>query len=293
MKNMVQQAVTLSNSVAMPLIGFGTFKIRGQEVIFKVTEAALNAGYRSFDTAAVYRNEDDLGKAFKKYIPEMGLKREDLFITSKLGPKDHGYEACIEAFNLSLKRLQLEYLDLYLIHWPGVQKLQPEDPENQKRRNESWSALESLYKSGKVRAVGVSNYNISHLEDLLQHCNVVPHINQVEYHPHYQQKELKKYCDEHGIKIQAYSSLGTTVCNSPLLENSQVREVAKKSCRTPAQVLLRWATQKGVGVLPKSTNVDHIYENYDLNFDLSEEDYKLISSSNITKKYAWDSSVVI
>ncbi|XP_064109090.1 glyoxal reductase-like isoform X3 [Macrobrachium nipponense] len=290
---MVQQVVTLSNSVVMPLIGLGTFKIRGQEVIFKVTEAALNAGYRSFDTAAVYRNEDDLGKAFKKYVPEMGLKREDLFITSKLGPKDHGYEGCIEAFNLSLKRLQLEYLDLYLIHWPGVQKLQPEDPENQKRRNESWSALESLYKSGKVRAVGVSNYNISHLEDLLQHCSVIPHINQVEYHPHYQQKELKKYCDEHGIKIQAYSSLGTTVCNSPLLENSLVKEVAKKSCRTPAQVLLRWATQQGVGVLPKSTNMDHIFENYDLNFDLSEEDYKLIGSSNITKKYAWDSSIVI
>ncbi|XP_068202183.1 glyoxal reductase-like isoform X2 [Palaemon carinicauda] len=265
-KKMVQQAVALSNSVVMPLIGY---------------------------TAEVYRNEEDLGKAFKKYIPENGLKREDIFITSKLGPRDHGYEACIEAFNMSLKRLQLEYLDMYLIHWPGVQKLKPTDPENQKRRNESWSALESLYKSGKVRAIGVSNYNIRHLEDLLKHCTVIPHINQVEYHPHFQQKDLKEFCEEHEIKIQAYSSLGTTVCNSPLLENTQVTEVAKRLGRTPAQVLLRWATQQGVGVLPKSTNLEHIYENYELNFDLSEEDYMLINSAHITKKYAWDSSIVI
>ncbi|XP_071547576.1 glyoxal reductase-like isoform X2 [Panulirus ornatus] len=289
----MQQAITLSNGVSMPLVGLGTYKTRGREIIFSAVKAALQAGYRLFDTAAVYRNETELGEALRILLPKFGLKREDVFITSKLSPGGQGQEGCQRALSLSLSNLKLDYLDLFLIHWPGVQNLQPKDLRNRELRNQSWAALEEIYKSGKVRAIGVSNYTVTHLEDLLKHATVVPHVNQVEYHPHYLQKELKCFCDNQGIFFQAYSSLGTTVKDSPLLKDERVISVAEKLSRTPAQVLLRWATQQGVGVLPKSTNEDHIKEDIQLSFDLSTEDVDSLSNLNICQKYAWNPCDVI
>nr|XP_053633507.1 uncharacterized oxidoreductase YtbE-like isoform X1 [Cherax quadricarinatus] len=276
----MQEAVALSNGVCMPLVGFGTYRIRGRETIFSVIKAALQAGYRSIDTAAVYGNESDIGEALQQCMPELGLTRKDIFITSKLSPCDQGREECKQAFSLSLSNLKLDYLDLFLIHWPGVHKLKPDDPRNRELRNQSWASLEQIYKSGKVRAIGVSNYTVSHLEDL-QHATVLPHVNQVEYHPHYLQKELKQFCKSQGIHFQAYSSLGTTVKENPLLQDPSVIRLANKHSCSPAQILLCWATQQGVSVLPKSTNEEHIRENIQLNFELSTEDLGALSNINI------------
>ncbi|XP_042891834.1 uncharacterized oxidoreductase YtbE-like isoform X3 [Penaeus japonicus] len=288
----MQQVTTFASGVCMPLVGLGTYKICGKELIYSVVKAALQAGYRAFDTATVYRNETDLGESLKELLPEFGLKREDVFITSKLSPKDHGFEKSLKAFELSLSNLQLTYLDLYLIHWPGVQKLKPEDTRNQELREQSWRALESLHKNGKARLIGVSNYTVSHLEDLLRTATVVPHVNQVKYHPHYLQKDLKKFCDLKGIYLQAYSSLGTTVKVSPLLQDPKVLSIANRLSRSPAQVLLRWATQQGICVLPKSTNPTHIAENIQLDFDLTAEDLEELSSLSTSQKYAWDPSII-
>ncbi|XP_047492833.1 glyoxal reductase-like isoform X3 [Penaeus chinensis] len=295
----MQQVTTLSSGVCMPLVGLGTYKTRGKDLIHSVVKAALQAGYRAFDTAAVYRNETEIGDALKQLLPEFGLERKDVFITSKLSPQDHGFERSLQAFELSLSNLQLTYLDLYLIHWPGVQKLkasnhmiQSDDALNQYLRGQSWKALESIHKSGKVRAIGVSNYTVAHLEDLLKTATVVPHVNQVEYHPHYLQKGLKKFCDLKGIHLQAYSSLGTTVEVSPLRQDPKVLRIASRLSRSPAQVLLRWATQQGVSVLPKSTNTSHIAENIQLDFNLTAEDFAELSSLSTSLKYAWDPSTI-
>ncbi|XP_050689304.1 glyoxal reductase-like isoform X1 [Eriocheir sinensis] len=289
----MQQAVLLSNGVSMPLVGFGTYKIRGKELIFSLVKTALEAGYRSFDTAAVYRNESELGQALKHYLPEFGLKREDVFITSKLSPSDQGSEKCRQAVKSSLAALQVDYLDLFLIHWPGAQRLKPSDPLNRDLRTQSWATLEELNKGGIVRAIGVSNYTLMHLTQLLEEASVVPHVNQVEYHPHYVQEELKNYCEGQGIHLQAYSSLGTTVQLSPLLQDPTVTSVAKRLALSPAQVLLRWATQQGIGVLPKSTNPEHIRQNIQLDFHLSPEELQALSKLKVNQKYAWNPVVVL
>ncbi|XP_063591277.1 uncharacterized oxidoreductase YtbE-like isoform X2 [Penaeus indicus] len=264
----MQQVTTLASGVCMPLVGLGTYKTRGKDLIHSVIKAALLAGYRAFDTAAVYRNETEIGDALKQLLPEFGLERKDVFITSKLSPQDHGFERSLQAFELSLSNLQLTYLDLYLIHWPGVQKLKSDDALNQHLRGQSWKALESIHKSGKVRAIGVSNYTVGHLEDLLKTASVVPHVN------------------------QAYSSLGTTVEVSPLRQDPRVLRIASRLSRSPAQVLLRWATQQGVSVLPKSTNTSHITENIQLDFNLTAEDFAELSSLSTSQKYAWDPSTI-
>ncbi|XP_037785809.1 LOW QUALITY PROTEIN: glyoxal reductase-like [Penaeus monodon] len=288
----MQQVTTLASGVCMPLVGLGTYKTRGKDLIHSVVKAALQAGYRAFDTAAVYRNETEIGDALKQLLPEFGLEREDVFITSKLSPQDHGFERSLQAFLFSLSNLQLTYPTVF-IPWPGCRKIKlSDDALNQYLRGQSWRPLESIHKSGKVRAIGVSNYTVGHLEDLLKTAAVVPHVNQVEYHPHYLQKGLKKFCDLKGIHLQAYSSLGTTVEVSPLLQDPTVLRIASRLSRSPAQVLLRWATQQGVSVLPKSTNTSHIAENIQLGFNLTAEDLAELSGLSTSQKYAWDPSTV-
>ncbi|XP_045137471.1 glyoxal reductase-like isoform X2 [Portunus trituberculatus] len=291
-QDVMQKAVLLSNGVSMPLVGYGTYKICGKDLIFPLIKAALQAGYRSFDTAAIYRNECEIGEALKHFLPEVNLKREDIFITSKLDPSDQGSERCQQAVDNSLTALQVDYLDLFLIHWPGVSKLKSSDPTNRELRSQSWETLEKIYQAGKIRAIGVSNYTLPHLTHLIGQASVIPHVNQVEYHPHYLQEELKLYCESQGIHLQAYSSLGTTVKESPLLQDPVVASVATRCSVSPAQVLLRWATQQGIGVLPKSTNQDHIRQNIQLDFELSNEDMQSLSKLNVKQKYAWDPSVV-
>lgn len=273
----------------------GTFRIKGREIIFDCLDAALKHNYRSIDTAAIYKNEEDIGLALEELLPKYGIQRSELFITSKLSPRNQGYDACIKSVHNSLKLLKTSYLDLYLIHWPGVSGKKIDHPDNSILRRESWKALEQCYREGLVKAIGISNYNKRHLEDMKTYAVESPHVLQVEHHPHYNQTDLMKYCRQHGIHYQAYSSLGTTVegTANPLLQDETIQRVAKETEKSVAQVLLRWATQQGIGVLPKSLNPSHIMENMQLEFQIPEEDLTTLNSMGLNCKYAWDSNEVL
>ncbi|XP_030018797.1 uncharacterized protein LOC115439038 [Sphaeramia orbicularis] len=282
-------SVLLNTGVQMPLLGLGMYKLCGSEDVFQAVDAALAEGYRAFDSAAVYGNEADLGQALKKLLPKYGLTRADVFITSKLGPKDQGVKAMDGALH-SLSQLDLDYIDLYLIHWPGTQGQDVADQRNPGNRAQSWSALEELHAQGKLKAIGVSNYTPAHMRELIQNCNVRPALLQVEFHPQLCQAELKALCKEFGICFQAYTSLG----RGKLVTDPVVIEVAKNCNRTPAQVLLRWAVQQGVSVLPKSVNPDRIKENAAIfDFTLTDEDMDRLSALDCGHRYCWDPSQVV
>ncbi|XP_035267051.1 uncharacterized oxidoreductase Mvan_2161 [Anguilla anguilla] len=283
-----QPTVLLNTGAQMPLLGLGTFRLRGPEETQRVIDAALAAGYRAFDTAAVYRNEAELGCALRDLLPKHGLSRGDVFITSKLGPRDQGHRAR-EGCARSLEQLGLEYIDLYLVHWPGTQGLPVGDQQNPRNRAESWAVLEQFHSDKKFRAIGVSNYTPGHLKELLRVCRVPPAVLQVEFHPKLAQGELRALCREAGVCFQAYSSLGA----GALLSDPDVLAVAAGCGRTPAQVLLRWAVQQGVPVLPKSSQPERVGENGRVfDFHLSEEDMGRLSALDCGEKYCWDPSVV-
>ncbi|KAF3836943.1 hypothetical protein F7725_004407, partial [Dissostichus mawsoni] len=266
-------SVLLNTGVQMPLLGLGTYKLVGPEDVYQAVDAALAAGYRSFDSAAVYRNEADLGRVLKELLPKNGLTREDVFITSKLGPKDQGRERWKEP------SLDLGYIDLYLIHWPGTQGRVVNDQRNPGNRAESWAALEKLHAQGKLKAIGVSNYTPAHMRELIQSCKIPPALLQVEFHPRLCQTELRKVCEEYEVCFQAYSSLG----KGELVTDPVVLEV-----------LLRWAVQQGVPVLPKSSNPDRIKDNAKLfDFTLSDTDMDRLSALDCEHKYCWDPSEVM
>ncbi|KAJ8338046.1 hypothetical protein SKAU_G00370120 [Synaphobranchus kaupii] len=283
-----QPSVLLNTGAQMPLLGLGTFRLRGPEETHRVIDAALAAGYRAFDTAAVYRNEADLGSALRDLLPKHGLTRGDIFITSKLGPQDQGSRASAGCAQ-SLEQLGFEYIDLYLVHWPGTQGLRVGDQQNPRNRAESWAVLERFHADGKFRAIGVSNYTPGHLKELLQVCRVPPAVLQVEFHPKLAQRELRALCRETGVCFQAYSSLGT----GALLTDPAVLAVAAGCGRSPAQVLLRWAVQQGVPVLPKSSQPERAVENGRVfDFHLSEEDMGKLSALDCGEKYCWDPTAV-
>lgn len=278
----------LNTGAPMPLLGLGTFRLKGDEAVRASLDAALANGYRLVDTAAVYGNEAALGRALKDLLPRHRLVREDVFLTSKLSPRDHGeaaYTACLR----SLQDLDCGYLDLYLIHWPGTQGLPQDDAGNPERRLRSWRALERLHEAGKIRAIGVSNYTVRHLQELLANCRVTPSVLQVEFHPELAQTELLEFCTRNGIHLQAYSSLGT----GPLVEHAIVRAVAQRQGRTAAQVLLRWALHQGVSVIPKSASPHRVAENSQLwSWDLSQADMEELRRLDCGKRYCWDPSGV-
>ncbi|XP_053544832.1 uncharacterized oxidoreductase YtbE [Bombina bombina] len=278
------RSVTLNNGVIMPLVGLGTFRLRGYQNLFPVVDAALACGYRSFDTAAVYRNEADLGRALKELLPRHKLSRSDIFITSKLAPTDLGKgarEACLR----SLAELGCEYLDLYLIHWPGKQGCRSEDTRNVQARAESWKAMEDLYQEGLIKALGVSNYTETHLTQLLSSCKVPPAVLQVEFHPRLPQTSLLRWCKEHKVHLQAYSSLG---CGA-LLTREEVKKVANAHGCTPSQVLLNWALVQGVGVIPKTSSPERLKENFRVwDFQLSKEEILELMSDGKEERYCWD-----
>ncbi|XP_029310726.1 uncharacterized protein LOC115023676 [Cottoperca gobio] len=281
--------VLLNTGVQMPLLGLGTYKLVGSENVYRAVDAALVAGYRAFDSAAVYRNEAELGRVLKELLPKHGLTREDVFITSKLGPKDQG-ERAMEGALRSLSQLDLSYIDLYLIHWPGTQGLGVADQHNPGNRAQSWATLEELHVQGKLKAIGVSNYTPAHMRALMQSCTIPPAVLQVEFHPRLCQTELRRVCEEHGVCFQAYSSLG----KGELVTDPVVIEVAKNCERTPAQVLLRWAVQQGVPVLPKSSSPDRIKDNARLfDFTLSDTDMGRLSALDYGRKYCVDTSQVV
>jgi len=259
----------------IPLIGLGTYMVDGKHQTKDVLDKAFGVGYRAIDTAAMYDNEHDIGLALKELLPKHNLKREDIFITSKLLPSDHGDRAK-DALASSLNNLQCEYLDLYLIHWPGVNGVSPGSSENSKLRAASWASLVKAKEEGLVKDLGVSNYTVRHLTELLANCHgVKPVVNQVEWHPGCYANELKELCQKEGVLVQAYMPLGGTG-NRSLLSDSLVVNIAKKLGKSPAQVLLRWCLQQNVAVIPKARSKEHMEANLDLNFVIPEEDMSVL-----------------
>jgi diketogulonate reductase-like aldo/keto reductase len=257
----MQSKKKLNNGVEIPVLGLGTWQANGGELKDAINIAIEN-GYRHIDTAAFYNNEEIIGKTLKK----LSIPREEIFITSKLWNTDHGYDKALAAFQQSLKHLQCEYLDLFLIHWP-VSRI----------RQESWKALEHLYKEGQVRAIGVSNYMIPHLEELLASCEIIPAVNQFEFHPYIDRMAVKQFCDEHQIIVEAYSPMTrATKLGDPIL-----KEIGDKYHKTPAQVLIRWGLEHEVVSLPKSVNKNRIKENASVfDFVLTDSDMKTLNSIN-------------
>ncbi|GAA3446138.1 aldo/keto reductase [Planomonospora venezuelensis] len=239
--------VTLNNGVRMPRIGLGVWRVPDDEAA-AAAATAIEAGYRSVDTAKLYRNERGVGRA----VRASGVPREELFVTTKLWNDEHGYDAALRAFDASMDRLGLDYLDLYLIHWPVPAR---------DRYVETWRALERLCAEGRVRAVGVSNFTVETLDRLLGEAGIVPAVNQIELHPMLPQAELRGYHAEHGIVTEAWSPLGQ---GRGLLEEPVLAELAAKHGRSPAQVVLRWHLQLGGVVIPKSVTPSRIAENIDV-----------------------------
>jgi len=262
MPTSLKDTTILHNGVKMPWLGLGVFKVTEGEEVIQSVKAAIRNGYISIDTAAIYGNEEGVGQAIK----ESGVPREELFITSKVWNSDQGYETTLKAFETSLNKLGLDYLDLYLIHWPGKDKYK-----------ETWKALEKLYKDGRVRAIGVSNFQIHHLEDLISSAEIKPMVNQVEYHPHLTQKELQAFCKKEGIQLEAWSPLK----QGQLLNEQILVDIAHKYNKSVAQVILRWDLQHGVVTIPKSIKEHRIIENADVfDFELTSEDMEKIDALN-------------
>ncbi|WP_334072420.1 MULTISPECIES: aldo/keto reductase [Paenibacillus] len=270
----LQDTVTLHNGVKMPGFGLGVFKVEeGQELIAAV-KAAIRHGYRSIDTAAVYQNEAGVGTAIREALEESLVKREELFVTSKLWNADQGYDSALAAFDATMDKLGLDYLDLYLIHWPVKGKYK-----------ESWRALETLYREGRVKAIGVSNFQIHHLQDVLEGAEIKPMVNQVEFHPRLTQKELLQFCREQGIQLEAWSPL----MQGELLNDPVLQEIGAKYGKSVAQVILRWDLQHGVITIPKSTKEARIIENASIyDFSLSEEDMNRIDGMNEDRRVGPD-----
>lgn len=254
----LQGTVLLHNGVKMPYFGLGVYKVEeGNEVIESV-KTALEVGYRAIDTAALYENEEGVGKAIK----ESGIPREEIFVTTKVWNTDHGYEKTLKAFDKSISKLGLDYVDLYLIHWPGKDTFL-----------DTWRALEKLYRDGRVRAIGVSNFKPHHLQTLMEHSEEKPVINQVELHPYFQQKDLREFCKQHDIVVEAWSPLG----RGQVLDDPVLAEIGKKYGKTPAQVTLRWHLQNDIVIIPKSVTPSRIKENADIfDFELTAEDMEQI-----------------
>jgi 2,5-diketo-D-gluconate reductase A len=256
--------VTLNTGAAMPQLGFGVWQVPDEEAVSAV-RTAMEAGYRSIDTAAAYENEAGVGKAIA--LPE--VPRDELFVTTKLWNGDQGYDRALRAFDLSLDKLGLDYVDLYLIHWPLPAK---------DAYVETWKALEKVYNEGRARAIGVSNFQIPHLRRLFEETDVVPAVNQIELHPYLQQEELRAFHAEHDIATEAWSPLAK---GGTLLKDDTVTRLAAERGRTPAQIVLRWHVQIGNVVIPKSVTPSRIRENIEVfDFELSDADLAAIARLN-------------
>lgn len=253
--------ITLNNGVEMPILGFGVFQITNFEECEKSVLTAIESGYRLIDTAASYQNETAVGKAIKR----SAVPREELFITTKLWIEDTGYEKTMEAIERSLNKLQLDYLDLYLIHQPYGDI------------HGSWRAMEELYKEGKIRAIGISNFHPDRVVDLMAFNEIVPAVNQVETHPFHQQIETQKFLAENNIQIQSWASFAEG--KNDLFNNELLASIGKKYNKSVAQVVLRWLTQRDIAVIPKSVNRGRMIENIDIfDFELTAEDMATIQS---------------
>ncbi|MFJ6209123.1 aldo/keto reductase [Lysinibacillus sp. NPDC092081] len=269
MINHLQDTITLNNGLQMPGMGLGVFQVEN-DATAEMVKNAIEVGYRSIDTAAIYGNETGVGEGIRQALATTGLQREDLFITSKVWNDGLSYEETIAAYEDSLEKLGLDYLDLYLIHWPGKNKFA-----------EAWRALEDLYEQGKIKAIGVCNFHVTHLQDLLKTARITPVINQVEFHPRLQQAELRSFCEEHNIQMEAWAPL----MQGGLLDNETISTIAEKYGKTNAQVILRWDIQNGIITIPKSVRKERMIQNADIfDFTLTDEEMAIINAMNLEQR---------
>jgi diketogulonate reductase-like aldo/keto reductase len=256
----INDATVLSNGVKMPWLGLGSLRIPDGEAVENAVRWALETGYRSIDTASFYENEVGVGQAIK----QSGIPREEIFVTSKVWNTEQGYDHTLAAFETSLKRLDMEYLDLYLVHWPVADKFK-----------ETYRAVETIYESGRARAIGVSNFLIHHLKDLLEEARIVPMVNQVEFHPYLQQPDLQAFCREHQIQLEAWRP----IMKGRVSQVPELIELGQKYGKTPVQVTLRWILQHEIVTIPKSQQKQRIQDNADIfDFELEPEDMTLIDA---------------
>ncbi len=263
----IKTTIKLNNGTKIPILGLGVWQTPNGKVCEEAVLAALSAGYRHIDTAAIYENEESVGNAIRK----SNITRKEIFATTKLWNDDH--DNAENALNKSLKKLRLDYIDLYLMHYPVTE------------RNSSWKILEKIYKSGKAKAIGVSNFTIRHLKELVESSDVIPAINQVEFHPYLYQKELLDFCNGKGIKLEAYSPL----THGEKLNDTKLVEIAKKYNKSTAQVLIKWGLQHGLIVIPKSSKKERIIENSSVfDFEISGEDMEKLDGFNENLRTCWD-----
>jgi diketogulonate reductase-like aldo/keto reductase len=266
----LQSRKTLNNGIQIPALGLGVYQIPQGRSTQEAVDYALKIGYRLIDTASLYGNEREVGKA----VRESGIDRKEIFVTTKLWNSDHGYDSTIRAFEKSQSLLGLEYVDLYLVHWP-VPGL----------RRETWRAMESLLREGKCLAIGVSNYTIAHLKELLGDASVIPAVNQVEFSPFLYQKELLAFCNANRIQLEAYSPL----TRGSRLHHPTILLMAQRYSHTPAQIMIRWSLQHGLVVIPKSARKERIRENSQVfDFDISPQDMKELDSLDESLRTDWD-----
>jgi diketogulonate reductase-like aldo/keto reductase len=256
----IKGTFSLSNGVKMPYLGLGVFLSENGEQVINAVNWALEKGYRHIDTAAIYRNEEGVGQA----VNQSSVPREDIFVVSKVWNSDQGYESTLRAYEQSLERLQLDYLDLYLIHWPVEGKF-----------NETWKAMEEMYNEGRIRAIGVSNFMRHHLDDLISKASILPMVNQMEFHPYLVQQELLNFCKLKGIQYEGWSPF----MQGKIFNKQELSDLAEKYGKTLAQLVLRWNLQKGVVSIPKSSKKHRIISNADIfDFEISEEDMNSIDA---------------
>lgn len=266
---MTEKTIFLNNGLKIPLVGLGVWQATAGEC-YKAVRLALDEGYRHIDTAKIYGNEKEVGKAVK----DSKIDRQDIFITTKLWNTDH--EKAESVIDESLKNLVMDYVDMYLVHFPVTAT-----------RNKAWLSLQKIHKSGKVKSIGVSNYTIRHLKELLDSTEIIPAVNQIEFHPWLYQHELKSYCEASQIRVQAYSPLA----HGEKVNDPALTQIAKKYNRSNAQILIRWSLQKENIVLPKSVNPDRIRENYQVfDFTISQEDVNLLDDFHVNLRTCWDPS---
>mgnify|MGYP005834193101 CR=1 FL=1 len=255
--------IRLNNGVPMPVLGLGTWGMTGEKC-YRAVRTALDMGYRLIDTASLYRNEEEVGRA----VRDSGVSREEVFITTKVASWEQGYDGTMAAFKGSLKRLGLDHIDLYLVHWPVAG-----------RSADTWRAMEALLSEGRCRAIGVSNYSIELLKDLAKGATTPPAVNQIEFNPFVFDRELVRYCKENKILVEAYSPLTRGNC----LQEKTLLEIAHGYGRSPAQILLRWSLQRGAAVIPKASTVDHLKENFSVfDFELYDGDMDKLDELDTT-----------